>query len=85
MRIAVLLLAFIALSAPAAEPVPMSPPDKAKAECTKQGEEAGNEAVKAAVLQHPGDATIIKQRAAQNKYNLCMRLAGYASGPIRAR
>lgn len=58
---------------------------KARRECNRQGEEAGNEAVAKAKLQHPGDASIIKQRAKVNKVNECLRAAGMASGPIREK
>lgn len=84
-EIAILALAFAALSAFAAEPAPIQDPEKVRQECDKQGEAAGNKAVAEATLQHPGDAAIIKQRAKQNKVNECLRLAGMASGPIRAK
>lgn len=81
-KLAILLLAFVALSALAAEA-----PEHAKArrECNRQGEEAGNKAVAEAKVQHPADVVRIKQQAKVSKIHVCMRLAGYASGPVRAK
>lgn len=77
--------AFIALFAYSAYVKADALQDKIRAECEKQGEAAGNQAVAEAKLQHPGDASIVKQRAKVNKINECLRLAGMASGPIRAK
>lgn len=57
--------------------------DKDARECNKQGEIAADEALKKTPMQNPADVTFIKQRAKQNKFNECMRLAGHTSGPMR--
>lgn len=59
--------------------------EKVKKECDKQSETAANEAVKKTPMQHPGDASIIKQRAKENEFNKCMSLAGHTMGPVRAK
>lgn len=82
MKLAILLLAFIAMSAYAAEDPKHA---KARAACDKQAEAAANKAVAETPMQHPQDVAVIKQRAKQNEVSKCMRLAGYASGPIRAK
>lgn len=82
MRRVILLLAFVALSVFAVE----DPKEAAaRKDCEAQGEAAGNKAVAEAVLQHPADAARIKQQAKVSKIHVCMRLAGYASGPVRAK
>lgn len=60
-------------------------PEQAKLKCDKDSEAAGNKAVAEAKLQHPSDASIIKKREKQLAFNKCMRLEGYASGPIRTK
>lgn len=82
MKHAVLLLAFVALSAFAADD-PLH--EKARKTCNAEGEAAGNKAVAEATVQHPADVVRIKQQAKVSKINVCMRLAGYASGPVRAK
>lgn len=81
-KIAVLLLAFVALSALAAED-PRH--EKARKTCNAEGEAAGNKAVAEAKVQHPADVVRVKQQAKVSKIHVCMRLAGYASGPVRAK
>jgi transcriptional regulator of met regulon len=81
MRPAILLLAFIALSVYAAE----SKSDKDIADCNKQGEAAGNEAVKKVTVKHPLDVVKIKEDAKRSKVNSCMAEKGYAVGKIRAK
>jgi hypothetical protein len=73
MKLTILLLAFIALSAFAAE----SKHDKDVRECR----EAGDAAIATAKLKHPLDATKVKTDA-ENK---CLRSRGYATGTIRAK
>ena len=73
MRLIIAALAFVALSAFAAE----SKHDKDVRECG----EKGNTAVAAAKLKHPLDATKVKTDA-ENK---CLRSRGYATGTIRAK
>jgi hypothetical protein len=73
MKLAILLFAFVALSALAAE----SKHDKDVRECGKEGDAA----VASAKLKHPLDATKVK-RDAENK---CLHSRGYASGKIRAK
>jgi len=82
MKYAIALLLAVSLNAFAAEDPNY---DAARKECDKQGEAAGNKAVQEAVLQHPGDATEVKRKAKLVQVIRCMRLAGYASGPIRAK
>lgn len=84
MKTIFLIACLFSCAAYSAEPA-LPDPEKVRQECDKQGEAAGNKALAEATLQHPGDATIIKQRAKQNKVNECLRLAGMASGPIRAK
>lgn len=82
MRHAILLLAFVALSAFAAE----DPKEAAaRKDCDKQGEAAGNEALKKTPVQSPADVAFVKGKAKQDKINECMQAAGYATGPIRAK
>lgn len=82
MKITLAVLLALAVPAVAAED---SRHEKARLECDRQGEEAGNQAVAEAKLQHPGDAVRVKQQAKASKIHVCMRLAGYASGPVRSR
>lgn len=82
MRYAIALLLAVSLNVFAAEDPKH---EAARKECDKQGEAAGNQAVAEAVLQHPADAARIKQQAKLSKIHVCMRLAGYASGPVRAK
>jgi hypothetical protein len=80
----IFLVAFLfSCAAYAAEPIVVLTPEQAKRKCDKDAEAAGNKAVAEAKLQHPDDAPIIKQREKQIAYHKCMRLEGYASGPIR--
>ncbi len=76
-----LLLVLFATASAAEDPTIA----KARKNCDAQGEAAGNKAVAETKMQHPGDAIIIKQRATQNERNKCLRAAGMASGPIRAK
>jgi len=57
-KIGILLLAFVALSAFAAED-PRH--EKARKTCNAEGEAAGNKAVAEATVQHPADVVGIKQ------------------------
>lgn len=82
MRHAILLLALVALSAFAAED---PKEEKARKECNVQGEAAANEAVKKIAMQSPADVTFVKEKAKRDEVNKCMRAAGYATGPIRAK
>lgn len=75
MRLIIIALSFIALSAFAAEPE--SKHDKDLRECGKEGDAA----VATAKLKHPLDATKVKQDAK----NKCLRSRGYATGPIREK
>lgn len=83
MRISHFLIALIvSLPAFAAE----DPKEAAaRKDCDAKGEAAGNEAVKTTPLQSPADVTFVKQKAKQIEVIKCMRAAGYASGPIRAK
>lgn len=85
LAISIFALAFVALTAYAAEPAPDPDPEKVRQECDKQGEAAAIEAVKKTPMEHPDDVTDIKRRAKRNKVAECLRLAGMASGPIRAK
>jgi len=69
MKLAILLLAFFALSAFAAE----SKHDKDVAECRKAPP----------IVQHPADVKTAK--AKQDGFNACMAGKGYAVGKIRAK
>lgn len=53
--------------------------------CDKQGEAAAIEAVKKTPMKHPDDVTDIKRRAKRDEVAKCLRVAGMASGPIRAQ
>jgi len=77
MKLAILLLAFVALSAFAAEPKPETKMQKDQRECKAEGDAA----VKSAKMQHPGEATKIQQTA----FNKCMRGKSYAMPPIREK
>lgn len=81
MRYSLVLAFLVATSAIAAE----SKPDKDRRECNKQAEAAANKVVAETPMQHPGDAVLLKQRARQNEFNKCMRLAGHSSGPVRTK
>lgn len=55
------------------------------ADCNKQGEAAANEALKKTPVQSPADVTFVKEKTKRDEVNKCMRAAGYATGPIRAK
>src|SRR6267154_1531119 len=78
-KIGILLLAFIALSAFAAE----SKHEKDIRECNEQGETAANAAVAKAKLKHPAEVTQVKRKASFTEINKCLRSRGYATGTIR--
>lgn len=75
-KLAVLLLAVIALSALAADkPEPKLAKDQR--ECRAEGDAA----VRATKMQSPGDVTKIKEA----QFNKCMRGRSYAMPPIREK
>jgi hypothetical protein len=76
MKLAILLLAFIALSAFAAAK-PETKMQKDQRECRAEGDGA----VATAKLKHPGDVTKVKDDA----YRKCMRGKSYAMPPIREK
>jgi len=80
-KIGILLLAFIALSAFAAE----SKHEKDIRECNEQGETAANAAVAKAKLKHPAEVTQVKRKASFTEINKCLRSRGYATGTIREK
>lgn len=81
MKLAILLLAFVALSAFAQE----SKHEKDIRECNEQGETAGNAAVAKAKLKHPAEVTQVKRKASFDAISKCLRSRGYASGPVREK
>lgn len=73
-KLAVLLLAVIALSALAAAK-PETKLEKDQRECNAEADAA----VRGAKLKHPADVTSVKE----TQYNKCMRGRSYAMPPIR--
>lgn len=77
MRLAILLFAFGALAAAAAEPKPESTHDKDVRECNAEADAA----VAEAKLTSPKDVVEVRRVA----FNRCMRARSYATSPIRAK
>lgn len=76
-RLAILLFAFVALAAAAAEPTSESKHDKDLRECNAEADAA----VAEAKLTSPMDVVEVRRVS----FNRCMRSRAYATGPIRAK
>jgi len=86
MKIAIVIVALaFASSAFAQVPATESKHDKDVRECAEQGELAGDEAVKKAVVESPADVMRIKLAAKRFAISACMRGRGHASPPIREK
>jgi hypothetical protein len=75
------LIAFIALSAFAAE----SKPDKDAQACDRVGEAAGDEAVRKVTVKHPLDVVKVKAKAKQDAFNACLAARAHSGGKARAK
>lgn len=76
-RFAILLFAFVALAAAAAEPTPESKHDKDLRECNAEADAA----VADAKLTSPKDVVEVRRVS----FNRCMSARSYAVGKVRAK